>query len=163
MSLQFITLYATATWIPFKIPLLWLIQQRSPIVFFCHWHCRAVQRDKSQTHHYDHTCAKSICMKGFEAQRQHKHDKWFFRCTLHYYNQFLCLMNENLTFFIYCTFIILKHSRKTMTNLKYIIIPGFVNIRRWWTWPSDNRRTPLIPRDLHFTLYRHSVMRFIQV
>ena len=27
----------TATWIPFQNPLLWLIQQWSPIVFFCHY------------------------------------------------------------------------------------------------------------------------------
>ena len=36
-------------WIPFKIPLLWLIQQWSPIVFFCYLRCLAVQSDKSQT------------------------------------------------------------------------------------------------------------------
>ena len=52
VSLRFVTLWATATWIPFKIPLLWLIQQWSPIVFFCHLRCRAVQRDKSQTHYW---------------------------------------------------------------------------------------------------------------
>ena len=50
MNLRFVTVYATATWIPFKIPLPWLIQQRSPIVFFCYLRCRAVQHDKSQTH-----------------------------------------------------------------------------------------------------------------
>ena len=37
-------------WNPFKIPLLWLIQQWSPIVFFCNLRCHAVQRHKSQTH-----------------------------------------------------------------------------------------------------------------
>ena len=52
MSFRFVTLYATAMWIPFKIPLLWQIQQWSPIVFFCHLRCRALQRDKSQTHYY---------------------------------------------------------------------------------------------------------------
>ena len=51
VSLRFVTLYTTATWIPFKIPLLWLIQQWSPIVFFCHLRCRVLQRDKSQTHY----------------------------------------------------------------------------------------------------------------
>ena len=54
VSLRFFTLYATATWIPFKISLLWLIQQWGPIVFFCHLRCRVVQRDKSQTHYYHH-------------------------------------------------------------------------------------------------------------
>ena len=60
VSLRFVTLYATATWIPFKIALLWLIQQWSPIVFFCHLRCRAVQRDKSQTHywHSNHSSLK---------------------------------------------------------------------------------------------------------
>ena len=33
VSLRFVSLHATATRIPFKIPLLWLIQQWSPIVF----------------------------------------------------------------------------------------------------------------------------------
>ena len=51
VSLRFVPLHATATWIPFKIPLLWLIQQWSPIVFFYHLRCRAVQRGKSQTHY----------------------------------------------------------------------------------------------------------------
>ena len=44
--------FDTTTWIPFKIPLLWLIYQWNPIIFFCHLRCRAVQRDKSQTHYY---------------------------------------------------------------------------------------------------------------
>ena len=53
VSLRFVTLYAKATWIPFKIPPLWLIQQWSPIVFFYHLRCHAdaVQCDKSQTHY----------------------------------------------------------------------------------------------------------------
>ena len=52
VSLRFNTLYAKATWISFKIALLWLIQQEEPsLVFFCHLRCRAVQRLKSQTHH----------------------------------------------------------------------------------------------------------------
>ena len=51
MSLRFVTLYPTATQISFKILLLWLIKQWSSIWFFFHLRCRAVQRDKSQTHH----------------------------------------------------------------------------------------------------------------
>ena len=43
MSLRFNMLYATATWISFKIALLCLIQQWSPIVFFCHLPCPVVQ------------------------------------------------------------------------------------------------------------------------
>ena len=38
------TLYATATWNPFKLTLLGLIRQWSPMVFFCHLRCRGVQR-----------------------------------------------------------------------------------------------------------------------
>ena len=52
VSFRFVALYAMATWISFKISLLWLIQQWSLIVFFCHLRCRVVQRDKSQTQYY---------------------------------------------------------------------------------------------------------------
>ena len=52
VSLWFGTLCATATWVSFKIALLWLIQQWSHFVFFCHLRCRAVQPVKSQTHFY---------------------------------------------------------------------------------------------------------------
>ena len=46
VSLQLATLYATATWIPFKIPLPWLYQQWSLIVFFCHFTlpCRSTRQ-----------------------------------------------------------------------------------------------------------------------
>ena len=37
-------------WIPFKIPLQWLITCWSPFVFFWNLRCHAVQRDKLQTH-----------------------------------------------------------------------------------------------------------------
>ena len=46
VSLRFVTLYATATWIPFKIPLLCLIQQWIRIAFFCHLRCRAMTNRK---------------------------------------------------------------------------------------------------------------------
>ena len=45
----FNTLCATTHWIPFKTRLLWLIQPRSPIIFFCHLRCLFTMC-KSQTH-----------------------------------------------------------------------------------------------------------------
>ena len=37
------TLYATAMWSTFKITLLWIIWQWSPVVFLCHSRCSGVQ------------------------------------------------------------------------------------------------------------------------
>ena len=73
VNLRFVPLYSTATRIPFKVFLLWLIQQWSSIVLFCHQRCRAVQRDKSQTHYRVSTNCNSYFR---ESQWKHAVSVW---------------------------------------------------------------------------------------
>ena len=43
------TLYATATWNPFTLPVLWLIRQWVAIVFFCHLRWRGVRANRKRS------------------------------------------------------------------------------------------------------------------